>query len=401
MPIEHPRPADSTVRELYGNAFGCAVPECELPLYRSHPDGSRTLASRVTHICARRGNGPRWDPGMSADENRSVRNLLLMCIDHSYEVDDPQRVDLYTKELLYSWKEQQLAEYDKTRQGWQLTDAEVDEVIRASYAGEVVIIGETISLGGIGGQAPSAGGAGGTAIGRGAIGGKGGKGGPVNINLAGGSGEAPGAGGAGGGGIDPESELFWRGPGKTPTIGEAAYLGADGASGGDTTISRADTGEVLMSARGGEGARAGSGIRSTSNKLAVSALMLADYVEIRGPFTYMCSGGFSHYNILNLNDSLRFNGLMVLECGGVPEGEYALEIQAAQPTGKIGQSTTTVFKISKPGDILRMSFHFWITVQIKELGMWAIVIRHGDRMLARLPVAIQQGVPGETTMLTT
>jgi hypothetical protein len=92
---------------------------------------------------------------------------------------------------------------------------------------------------------------------------------------------------------------------------------------------------------------------------------------------------------------------MVLECGGVPEGEYALEIQAVQPTGKIEQSTTTVFKISKPEDILRMSFHFWMTVQVKELGMWAIVIRHGDKMLARLPVAIQQGVPGETTMLTT
>jgi hypothetical protein len=72
---------------------------------------------------------------MSEEENRAVGNLLLMCIPHSYEVDDPQRVRLYPKELLRSWKEQQLAEYDRTRAGWLPTDAEAEEVIRESYTG--------------------------------------------------------------------------------------------------------------------------------------------------------------------------------------------------------------------------------------------------------------------------
>ena len=142
------------MKELYANAFGCANPQCKASLYRVNSDETRSLNSRVAHICARRENGPRWDPEMSPEENRSVGNLLMMCIPHSYEVDDPQRVHLFSKELLRSWKERQLAEYDETRKGWQLTDAEAEEVIRESYASEVIIQGDTINLGGQGGQAP-------------------------------------------------------------------------------------------------------------------------------------------------------------------------------------------------------------------------------------------------------
>ena len=146
---------------------------------------------------------------------------------------------------------------------------------------------------------------------------------------------------------------------------------------------------------------AGSGVRSTSDKLAVSALVLADYVETRNGLFYVCSGGFAHYNVLNLNDWLRFNGLIVLESGVVPEGEYGLTVQALEPEGDITQSVTLVYKISKPGDILRMSFNFWLSVQVKAYGMWTIVVRHEGRELARLPIAVQQGIQGETTALTT
>jgi hypothetical protein len=174
----------------------------------------------------------------------------------------------------------------------------------------------------------------------------------------------------------------------------------DGPDGGDTVFGPDDTGR-LVRARGGPGARAGSGIRSTSDRLAVSALVLANYVEIRGAFFYLNSGGFAHYNVLNLNDQLTFIGLIVLEGGGAPAGEYGLTVQVLEPGANIEKSITLVFKISKPGDILRASFHFWIPVQVKAFGMWTIVVRHEDRELARLPVAIQQGVSGETTALPT
>ena len=335
---------------------------------------------------------------MSPEQNRSVGNLLLLCIPHSYMVDDPQRVHIYSQELLRSWKEQQLAEYDMTRKGWQLTNAEVEEVLRESYSAEVIIQGETINLGGQGGQAPSAGGAGGSAIGRGATGGKGGPGGPVTINLGARPAVAPGAGGGGAGWIDPESALLWRGTGRTPTIGQHEYLGADGLDGGDTTISDSE-GNILLRARGGQGALIGSGIRSISDKFTVSALVLANHAEIAGQYLSLLSAGFAHYNVLNLNDQLTFTGAIVFEGGEAPEGEYAFTIQAQAPDCTIVNSLIPVFRITKPGDIIRIILQFSMSVQVKNFGMWTIIVRHDSRELAHLPIAIQQGIPGKTTAL--
>ena len=398
MPKEHPSPTASTFKELYANAFSYAYPECKRPLYRVNSDETRTLNSRVAHICGRREGGPRWDSEMSPEANRSTPNLLILCIEHAYEVDDEDRVSLYPKDLLLAWKAGQLAEFDRVREGWLLTDEEVKEVIRESLAAEIIIQGETINLGGGGGQAPSAGGSGGSAIGRGARGGDGGPGGPVTINLGGQSGEAAGAGGGGAGKIDPESELFWRDPGKTPTIGVYEYLGSDAPSGGDTTIADAD-GNVLLRARGGQGALVGSGTRSTSKILAISALVLANSVELHGPYFCLLSGGFSHYNVLNLNDSLAMIGLAVVEAGGVQQGEYRLAVYAMTPDGNIAGTCNPVFQITKPGDILRINFWFRFNVQVTVYGMWSVVVEHENRRLARLPIAIQQGISGQTKIM--
>jgi hypothetical protein len=300
--------------------------------------------------------------------------------------------------MLRGWKTEQLAEFDRVRQGWLLTDTEADEVIRESVQAEIIFEGQTINLGGSGGQAPGAGGSGGTAIGRGAKGGKGGPGGPMTINLSGRPGTAPGAGGPGAGRIDPESELFWRGPGKTPTLGRYEDLGADGPDGGDTTIADPD-GKVLLRARGGEGALAGSGIRSTSSTLAASSLVLSNAVELHDGYFCILSGGFSHYNVLDLNDALTMVGLVVFEAGGVENGEYGVEIHVVTLDGNVAQSVRPVFRITKPGDILRINYWFRFNVQVTEYGMWAVVVRHGNRTLAELAIAIQQGMSRQTTML--
>jgi hypothetical protein len=279
-----------------------------------------------------------------------------------------------------------------------LTDAEADEATRESLSAETIIQGETINLGGSGGQAPGAGGSGGSAIGHGARGGKGGPGGPITINLGGKSATATGAGGGGAGKVDPESELFWRGPGKTPTIGLCEYLGVDVPSGGDTTFADAD-GNILLRARGGQGPLAGSGLRSTSSILAVSTLVLANAVELHGEYFCLLSGGFSHYNVLNLNNRLPMVGLMVLEAGGVQQGEYAVTIQAMTPDGNVAGSFKPVFQITKPGDILRINWWFRFDVQVTAYGMWAITVQHENRTLAQLPIAIQQGISRQTSML--
>jgi hypothetical protein len=74
-PVVHRRPADATVRELYGTALRCGRPGCMQALYRASDTGCRVLNSQVAHIHARPENGPRWDPAMTEEENRGFRNL--------------------------------------------------------------------------------------------------------------------------------------------------------------------------------------------------------------------------------------------------------------------------------------------------------------------------------------
>jgi hypothetical protein len=172
----------------------------------------------------------------------------------------------------------------------------------------------------------------------------------------------------------------------------------DGQGGGDTTISDTE-GNVLLRAKGGQAALAGSGIRSTSDRFSVSTLLLANHVEITGAYVSLLSGGFAHYNVLNLNDQLTFVGLIVFEAGGAPEGEYAFIIRAIAPDSTIAYTAIHVFRIIRTGDIIRIILQFSMSVQVKTFGMWTIVVLHEGRELMRLPVAIQQGISGKTTAL--
>ena len=107
----------------------------------------------------------------------------------------------------------------------------------------------------------------------------------------------------------------------------------------------------------------------------------------------MTGSGFQFYDVLNLQDRLRFTGIVVLECGGVPAGEYALTVEALGPENIVASSVTLVFKISQAGDMLRISCSFGLEVTVSMLGMWTIVARHEDRELARLPIVIKRGIP--------
>jgi hypothetical protein len=396
LPKSHPEPSPAIAKELYANAAKCAYPECEQPLYRVNADGSRTLNSRIAHICARQESGPRWDPNMSSADNRSVGNLLLLCIEHADEIDQPARVGMYPATVLDEWKREQLAYFDTHKNGWQITESEAEEIIRESTRLEVTIQAEVVNIGGLGGAAQGSGGGGGGAIGhsvRGGRGGKGGDNGPIRINLRGGDGGAPGAGGGGSGGIDPDSPLFWRGGDTMPTFGSSSFLGIDGMNGGDTTFGPAGT-KPLIRAKGGRGGLVGTGNRFVSEKVTVSSVMLASYIEFRDAFAYISGACFQFYNILNEGDTLGFSGIFVLECGGVGTGEYGVTVSVLDPQNSEVSSMNFAFNISRVGDILRIPFKFGIRVVVTAFGMWTIVVRHGERELARLPVVIQQGITG-------
>lgn len=137
-------PTPSTVRQLYGSAFRCAHPECSRPLYKISDDtGDRVLNSRVAHIHARRQGGPRW-LDMPAEENRAFDNLVLLCIEHSYEIDETP--DSFPAEILREWKEEQIAEYDRLQRNWPLSDDEATEVLVASQSFDALHAPSTVEL---------------------------------------------------------------------------------------------------------------------------------------------------------------------------------------------------------------------------------------------------------------
>ena len=140
----YPLPTPSTVRQLYGSAFRCAHPECSRPLYKLSDDtGDRVLNSRVAHIHARRQGGPRW-LDMPAEENRAFDNLVLLCIEHSYEIDETP--DSFPAEMLREWKTAQIAEYDRLQRNWPISDDEATEVLVASESFDALHAPSTVEL---------------------------------------------------------------------------------------------------------------------------------------------------------------------------------------------------------------------------------------------------------------
>jgi len=131
-PIEHRLHTTATVKQMYATAFRCGHPKCRKPLYRMNDaSGDLTLNSTVAHIHARRENSPRWNPTMPEAENRSEMNLILLCLEHSSEVDDVP--DEYPADVMRSWKVSVRAEYDEFHQNWDLSADQVAEVFAASF----------------------------------------------------------------------------------------------------------------------------------------------------------------------------------------------------------------------------------------------------------------------------
>src|SRR6266568_2169366 len=227
-------PTLSTVKQLFGTATHCAYRGCAEPLYRppSTGEADRVLNSRISHICAASPSGPRWDPSMSEEENRSASNLLLLCLPHAEEIDT--RYVEYPVKMLREWKTAQvLAEGSAA----QITDDEAITAMMASYATEISIQGTVINLGGQGGSALGAAGGGGAAIGAGAVGGLGGPA-SAHIELTGQDGQEPGAGGGGAGllaaGLRETAEsLELEGAGNSS--------GIDGQPGGDSSFGVGET----------------------------------------------------------------------------------------------------------------------------------------------------------------
>lgn len=94
----------STVRRLdtlSGNE--CAEPSCRRPLIAE--DG-KSIISKICHIEAASKNGPRWNSGMTDDERRHYKNLILLCDEHHVIIDNKENEGVYPAKLLNEWKKQ-------------------------------------------------------------------------------------------------------------------------------------------------------------------------------------------------------------------------------------------------------------------------------------------------------
>jgi hypothetical protein len=300
----------------------------------------------------------------------SDRRCGFLCVKHATEVDLRELESTYTAAVLRQWKANQLAAYDAEAGGWVLSDDEAADVVEASVHSEIVIRAHTVSLGGGGGNAIGASGGGGGAIGPGAIGGPGGDVG--QIDLRGSDGIPPGSGGGGGGSM-AWGTIFPAPSGRSRgTEGQGFSAGMDGQDGGASSFGVGD--EVLLTAPGGTGGRSGTGVRLTSDKLSVSALILANYAEATAGLIYVIGGGWQNYQILNIPCPFVFPLLIIFEAGGVEVGEYTIGVEARDPGGIRHGLVQFPLTVAETGDVVRIPRCCTLATEVDALGIWTVAV---------------------------
>lgn len=412
----HKDPTVAVVKTLYGTSSGCGVPDCPEPLYRTEGTSQDPiLNSRVAHIRARCPKGPRWDPTQSESDNRALPNLILLCLAHAAEVDDPAHESRYPISRLLAWKNSQRKRFEKNGGGIRLTSKQVAEIRRLSFPRvRISIRNSTVSLGGEGGRALGAAGGGGGAIGPGALGGRGGD--AAKVSLDGQPGQAPGAGGGGGGAIGDLAKGAEGGSGgelrtglfkvadlpRTIPIkvgrGGNARPGQDGEDGEDTSF-----GDLLV-AKGGKGGKAGFAVGDrpiTDTDLAsgfrVTALQLANCVNVQGGLLHLLGAGWSTYSV----QSLPFDALWPLACS-VSLGAFTSPFQFRLAAIALDPSGTEVARhhmsansgVPQPCAVINLFAA--LRVNIASAGLWSVRLVSDELDLASLPLEVRlltQGQP--------
>ena len=81
----------------------CYAPGCVSQVVVEVRLGVPRKNAQIAHI--RGVSRPRYDATLTAEECAAFRNLLLLCLPHHSEVDDPKTGEkLYPPEVLYKWK---------------------------------------------------------------------------------------------------------------------------------------------------------------------------------------------------------------------------------------------------------------------------------------------------------
>ncbi len=432
MAFEHQPPTTSVIKQLYARAFTCAFPGCDEPLFREDlVSGNWVLNSRICHICARSEGGPRWDANQTSERNRSVDNLVLMCIGHASVIDDPQSWQSYSPDLLYTWKEEQVAEHRRRSEGWPITSKMADEALLVSKEAAVSIRDSIIQLGGEGGRAPSAGGGGGGAIGEGARAGRGGDGGRMtnadgdrlppeelerlltltNIPPPGAGGGGAGAigagaiGGDGGDGGDGMSFTAEVQPGDVFNIeiGEAgrstSQPGQHAVPGGDTVLRhRTTAGDLIREYRvkGGKGSKAGRlpddwttiNAADIEGGFQVSTLMPFNSCDFFQGRLHILGGAWETFYVPQIPCEAAWPIVCIVGWEKLePNGTRGLQICITNPNGK----EVSRIAIGLPQTALSGLSYIWpvmIGTTFDCEGLWGLQVQSGEYLLSRIVIRV-------------
>jgi len=91
--------SEKTLKRLFARSQNqCAMPKCNSPIVIGE-----TVVGEICHIRARRKNGPRFDPELTASQRNEYGNLLLLCRTCHKLIDSNEHT--YTVELLSDIKE--------------------------------------------------------------------------------------------------------------------------------------------------------------------------------------------------------------------------------------------------------------------------------------------------------
>lgn len=111
MPVKHPRPRTKVIGQVIAlGGTQCAFDGCDKPMF---VPGETNLIGEIAHIKARKEGGPRFDPDQTAEENRSVNNLIAVCKEHGDVIDDENNLAIYTVDRLQEMKREHEAKVER------------------------------------------------------------------------------------------------------------------------------------------------------------------------------------------------------------------------------------------------------------------------------------------------
>ena len=149
-------------------------------------------------------------------------------------------------------------------------------------------------------------------------------------------------------------------------------------------------GDTEVRAAGGQGGLAGTGVRRTDSRLAVSALMLVNYAEVRDGLASIVGGGWQNYSVLNLPTAVTFPVYVLFEAPGVDVGEYTVGVEVRGPDGTRREQITFPLTIETAGDVVRIPRCCSLTAEVDVFGLWTLAVVTPDRELARIDLLIKR-----------